>query len=121
MFYNPGKKLGEWVADRPHLAKHFGKLDLPELFKVGVFEAFYTSVCTAALYVSSRFFANKLGEYGHEKNQSAHETNVSANATPPTPNNSTEAAHTTQPSVQVSGAQNVERLANNFSLGQAAT
>lgn len=57
LFSNPGKKLGEMVANRPHMAKHFGSLDVPELGKIGAFEAFYTSVCTAGLYFSSRLFA----------------------------------------------------------------
>jgi hypothetical protein len=57
LFSNPGLKTGEWIAKKPKLAKYFGKLDLPGLFKTSFFEAFYTSVCTAGLYFSSRFFA----------------------------------------------------------------
>lgn len=58
LFSDPGKKIGEWIAKQPELAKKFGSLDIPELGKIGMFEAFYTSVCTAGLYVSSRFLAS---------------------------------------------------------------
>ncbi len=67
LFSNPGKKMGEWVASKPNLAKHFGSLDVPELGKIGVFEAFYTSVCTAGLYISSRFLARQGEKKKHEK------------------------------------------------------
>ena len=58
-FSEPGLKTGEWLAARPKLAKYFGKLDIPELFKTVYFEAFYTSVCTAGLYLISRFIAKQ--------------------------------------------------------------
>ncbi len=64
LFSNPGKKLGEMVASKPQIAKRFGSLDIAELGKIGVFEAFYTSVCTAGLYFSSRLFA-RIGEKKH--------------------------------------------------------
>lgn len=57
LFSNPGKKTGEWVAKKPNLAKYFGSLDIPGLFRTTFFEFFYTSVCTAGLYFSSRFLA----------------------------------------------------------------
>jgi hypothetical protein len=62
LFSRPGERMGHWVASKPNLAKHFGQLDLPGLFKTGFFEAFYTSVCTAGLYFSSRMFASKQGK-----------------------------------------------------------
>lgn len=62
MFNNPGIRLGEWVQKRPNLAKHFGSLDIRELGRVSIFEAFYTSVCTAGLYVNSRLLAPKPKE-----------------------------------------------------------
>ncbi len=61
LFSNPGKKFGGWIASKPSLARHFGKLDIKELGRVGAFEAFYTSVCTAGLYVISRFLARATG------------------------------------------------------------
>ena len=58
LFSNPGKKMGAWVAKTyPSLPKKFPQIHFPDLFKIGVFEAFYTSVCTAGLYISSRFIA----------------------------------------------------------------
>lgn len=76
LFRNPGKKTGEKIAANPKLSKFFGKLDLPELFRITYFEAFYTSVCTTGLYVISRFLAkgskehkNTLEEY--KKNQAS--------------------------------------------------
>lgn len=57
LFEEPGLKLGEYVAKKPNLAKYFGKLDKPELFKIITFEAFYTSVCTLGLYIGSRMIA----------------------------------------------------------------
>jgi hypothetical protein len=61
LFNNPGKKFGAWMAKKPNLAKHFTKWDIKELGRVGVFEGFYTSVCTAGLYVVSRFLARATG------------------------------------------------------------
>ncbi len=58
-FNNPGKAIGEWAAAKPAITKWFGKVDVREIFRVSIFEAFYTSVCTAGLYVSSRFIARK--------------------------------------------------------------
>jgi len=62
LFNDPGKKFGAWMAKKPNLAKHFGNLDIKELGRVGVFEGFYTSVCTAGLYVTSRFIARKTNK-----------------------------------------------------------
>lgn len=60
LFNNPGKKIGAMLAKKPAIAKMFGKHDVQELARIGVFEAFYTSVCTAGLYFSSRNLCNFL-------------------------------------------------------------
>lgn len=63
LFRDPGLKMGEWVAKKaPNLVEKFPRLEIPGLFKIGFFEAFYTSVCTAGLYVSSRLFAGLLNK-----------------------------------------------------------
>lgn len=62
MFHNPGTKLGHAIEKRPKLARWFGKLNIPVLMSVSLFEAFYTSVCTAALYFSSREIAGRMEE-----------------------------------------------------------
>jgi len=62
LFNEPGKKIGEWIASKPNVAKRFGKWDVKELGRVSAFEAFYTSVCTAGLYVISRFLARNTGK-----------------------------------------------------------
>lgn len=59
LFEKPGIKLGEMVAQRPKVAKLFGKLDIPEVFRVSAFEAFYTTVCTGGLYFISRLLARR--------------------------------------------------------------
>jgi len=76
MFINPGLKLGEWLEKQPYKEKVFGNLDVKELAKVSLFEFFYTSVCTAGLYFSSRMLAG-LGK----KKDEAHKTDT-ATATP---------------------------------------
>lgn len=65
LFRNPGLKVGEWIEKKPKLAKYFGKLNVPGLFKIGFFEMFYTSVCTAGLYFSSRAIARLGGKDNH--------------------------------------------------------
>jgi len=60
LFYGPGKKIGEKIARTPKLSQWFGKLDVAELGKVSLFEAFYTTVCTIGLYFSSRLLAGKF-------------------------------------------------------------
>lgn len=66
LFNEPGRRAGEALAKNPTIAKAFGKLDVKELSRIGFFEAFYTSVCTAGLYFSSRFIA-KMGKKEKEK------------------------------------------------------
>jgi hypothetical protein len=60
LFVKPGIQIGEAIVQRPKLAKLFGKLDPRELSKIGIFELFYTSVCTGGLYMLSRTFSKKL-------------------------------------------------------------
>jgi len=58
LFEVPGEKTGERIEKKyPGVKKKFSKIDLPYFFRTGAFEAFYTSVCTAGLYFSSRFIA----------------------------------------------------------------
>jgi hypothetical protein len=59
MFNHPGVAVGEWAANKPSITKWFGKLDVREIFRVSLFEAFYTSVCTAGLYFTSRKIARR--------------------------------------------------------------
>lgn len=62
-FTNPGIALGE-IAKKKGWFKNFAqKHDMHEVAKVTVFEAFYTTVCTAGLYLTSRFFARKQGKH----------------------------------------------------------
>jgi hypothetical protein len=70
LFSNPGFKAGEQIAKRPNFAKWFGKLHIPGLFKTVYFEAFYTSVCTAGLYFSSRLIATFTSRKKHEHRES---------------------------------------------------
>lgn len=86
LFNNPGLKIGERVdeilekglenhaaptvkdklyhaaaASAQGLDKLTGtKLNKPALFKMVIFEAFYTSICTAGLYLASKIFANPM-------------------------------------------------------------
>jgi hypothetical protein len=69
LFIEPGKKLGEWAAKTPRIAKLFRSLDVRELGKIGIFEAVYTSICTAGLYVSSRFIAKHSGDKKEAKKE----------------------------------------------------
>jgi hypothetical protein len=75
LFIEPGIKMGEWLKTKPKVAKAFGKYDVGELSKVSLFEAFYTSVCTAGLYFSSRLFARKLNKHKEFKELAA-ESNI---------------------------------------------
>lgn len=59
LFTKPGHKFGEFIAKKPNIAKYFGDHDIPELSKIGFFEAFYTSLCTVGLYYWSRLIATK--------------------------------------------------------------
>lgn len=58
LFNDRGYAWGEaFVKRHPDAQKYFPRIHFPYLFKTGVFEAFYTSVCTGGLYFISRFIA----------------------------------------------------------------
>ncbi|MDX2084634.1 MAG: hypothetical protein SFZ03_04520 [Candidatus Melainabacteria bacterium] len=72
LFSIPGFKMGQWLeAKVPQLQRTFPRLYLPGLCKIGVFEAFYTSVCTAGLYLTSRLFASLAEPTRQSTNASA--------------------------------------------------
>lgn len=107
LFRNPGFKTGEKIAERPGLAKYFGKLHVPELFKTVYFEFFYTSVCTAGLYVVSRLFAKQsrqhkevLKEYAEKQKHQLPAGDASASVKDEAPQETLEAPtpHVSQPS-----------------------
>lgn len=75
LFNKPGEQMGEWLAKKPGVKKFFGNLDVKELSRIAFFEAFYTSVCTAGLYFSSRFIA-KRGENKKNDKLAAQEHSV---------------------------------------------
>lgn len=60
-FTKPGIALGEKAQAKGWFKGFSQKHDMPEIAKVTVFEAFYTTVCTVGLYLTSRFFARKQG------------------------------------------------------------
>lgn len=64
-FIEPGKKFGAKLASKPKIKKLAGRLDLEELISIARFEAFYTSVCTAGLYFSSRGIARMTKDKLH--------------------------------------------------------
>lgn len=82
--YNFGEKLGKkYPAQNAWIAEKLPGTNIAGLAKVGLFEAFYTSVCTAGLYVSSRFFARKGEERRDRKeaiNKATHEILEKPNA-----------------------------------------
>ncbi len=60
MFNGWGGKLANYIERTPSVRRFVSpKLILPKLSNIIVFEAFYTSVCTAGLYFISRFVASK--------------------------------------------------------------
>jgi len=69
LFTKPGLQVGHYLAKKPSVAKLLSKYDIPELGRIGAFEAFYTSVCTAGIYLISRFIARSLDhkEKKHEQ------------------------------------------------------
>ncbi len=69
MFSGPGIKLGEKFVDRfPKTVQSWSDIDFRYLFKTTTFEAFYTSVCTAGLYFTSRAIARWSGDT-HEQDK----------------------------------------------------
>lgn len=57
LFNDPGLKVGEHLAKKEFFQKQASWLDVKEISRVSIFEAFYTSVCTMGLYVTSRTLA----------------------------------------------------------------
>ena len=58
LFSTPGKQFGQWIEKNvPSVQKALPKLNIAGASKIAFFEAFYTSVCTLGLYLSSRAFA----------------------------------------------------------------
>jgi|GEM_PF-5970835 len=57
LFNHPGEKFGKWLVEHTKIQKIVPNMDIPYLAVTSVFEAFYTSVCTIGLLVSSRFLA----------------------------------------------------------------
>jgi hypothetical protein len=57
MFDVPSKHIAKWFDTHTNVKHRFPKLEVPYLSKTIVFEAFYTSVCTACLYFISRAIA----------------------------------------------------------------
>ena len=81
LFTQPGKRFGQYLATKPNIAKRFGALNIPELGKIGAFEAFYTSVCTTGIYFTSRMIA---GWSKKKENKQEHQITAPEN-TPATP------------------------------------
>lgn len=67
LFHVPGIDLGNWINKNPGVKKVFGKHDAADIAKVSIFEAVYTSICTAGLYFSSRLFARKITAHKEKK------------------------------------------------------
>lgn len=68
LFYDNGKKLGNLFKDKlPDIAENFKEEHIQTVARVSLFEIFYTSVCTAGLYASSNYLANKFNEKQEDK------------------------------------------------------
>lgn len=84
-FTDPGLKAGKYIEKSPKAVSFFNKfdppIDIPELGKIGAFEAFYTSVCTFGHYVGSRFLA-RLGEQRTDKRLEQKATAANSNQLP---------------------------------------
>ena len=64
LFEEPGHKLGEYIQNKyPAVQQKFPTLNIPYLGKTVAFEAFYTSVCTAGLYISSRLLTGPVADF----------------------------------------------------------
>jgi hypothetical protein len=64
LFNRPGLMVGlKLKKDFPQLQDKFPNIKIPSLLKTAFFEAFYTSVCTLGLYISSRFFAGPVADF----------------------------------------------------------
>ncbi len=67
LFNKSGLKLGEKLAEKAWVKNIASHLDVKELTRIGLFEAFYTSVCTGGLYLSSRFIAKHTNKEAQAK------------------------------------------------------
>jgi len=82
-FNDPGEKWGAWLQKQPSVTKVVGNTDLKELSRIGFFEAFYTSVCTAGLYLSSRCIARITNDKKHrEEHGIPHVPGITTDAAP---------------------------------------
>ena len=64
LFEEPGEKLGEYVQQKyPAVQQKFPTLQIPYLGKTVFFEAFYTSLCTLGLYISSRLLTGPVADF----------------------------------------------------------
>jgi len=116
LFNNPGERFGEKLKKVPAIAKIFRGHDVKELTRIAAFEAFYTTVCTAGLYLSSRTFARW---FDSKKEARENVTSDHLQATPLAPplapqngsiENKKETMATPIPLTHVSGAQLASRL-----------
>lgn len=73
LFNNPGIELGQHAKSKGWFKKFSAKHDMGEIARVSIFEAFYTSVCTAGLYITSRAFARK-----HDEKVKSHPANTNS-------------------------------------------
>lgn len=81
LFAQPGKKAGAALLQKfPGLQKALPKINIPGLMEVCFMEGFYTAICTAGLYLSSRFLANR-----HNQAQT-HEASAALKSTAPDKN-----------------------------------
>ncbi|MFM7389747.1 MAG: hypothetical protein ACKO34_03875 [Vampirovibrionales bacterium] len=82
LFSNPGHKAGEWIEKNlPVVQKVFPKLKVAGLFEIMAFEWFYTCVCTAGIYVSSRLFATLAQKFNDKKEAEKKEAPLKTGAT----------------------------------------
>ncbi len=114
----PGRRFGEKVVEtmpafKATLNKLFGAdLKIPKLFEIVRFEAFYTSVCTAGLYVISRALAKRhpTEEQKHLKNPSLKSVDVVQEPEQPQ-GKSQKSQQTSQPTSIISSVNLQDRLA----------
>lgn len=81
LFNNPGKEVGGWLAKKTMVKKSVpAHWDVQELTRVGFFEAFYTSVCTLGLYLTSRRIAHFHHNTKEEEQRGEAASNAAATA-----------------------------------------
>lgn len=92
IFEGPSKGIAKFVGRSPRLNGFFSrpsiaeKIDVQPLAYVSIFEAVYTSICTAGLYFSSRAFARKHDvKIAQAANTNAAPNTLSATKTDATP------------------------------------